>query len=219
LVRNLLGKVKAAARCAALLVCTDGFSAYVKETRQVFREAERTGKAGRPRLIPWPNLMIGQVIKQYAQRRVVGVIRRLAPGSEAAAQVLITQTQGGGGINTAYIERRNATFRERWAGLVRRGRALVRQGATLYYGMYLVGAVYNFCTDHHSLRLPGGVGEPKWVPRTPAMAAGITDHRWTVAELLWHRVPPPRWTPPKRRGRRSAALQRLIARWCPSSTI
>jgi len=219
LVRGLLAKVKAAARCAALLVCTDGFAAYGKEIRRVFREPERTGQAGRPRLAPWPNLMIGQVIKQYAQRRVVGVIQRLVQGSAAAAQVLIAQTQGGGGINTAYIERLNATFRERLASLVRRGRALVRQGTTLYYGMYLVGAVYNFCTDHHSLRLPGGAGGPKWAPRTPAMAAGITDHRWTVAELLWYRVPPPRWTPPKRRGRRSAALQRLIARWCPSSTI
>jgi len=47
----------------------------------------------------------------------------------------------------------------------------------------------------------------------PAMAAGITDHCWTVRELLSVHVPPPRWTPPKRCGRRSRALHRLIERW------
>jgi len=219
LVRNLLAKVKAAACGAVLLFCTDGFAAYPKEARRAFREPEPTGGSGRPRLRPWPHLLIGQVIKQYAQRRVIGVTRRLVQGSEAAAQVMIAQTQGGGGINTSYIERLNATFRERLASLVRRGRALARQEATLYYGMYLVGTVYNFCTHHDSLRRPGGAGEPQWVPRTPAMAAGITDHRWSVAELLWYRVPPPPWRPPKRRGRRSAALKGLIARWCPSSTV
>ena len=50
--------------------------------------------------------------------------------------------------------------------------------------------------------------------QTPAMAAGITDHCWTVRELLSCRVPPPRWTPPKQRGRPSHALKRLMARWC-----
>jgi hypothetical protein len=50
---------------------------------------------------------------------------------------------------------------------------------------------------------------------TPAMASGITDHGGTVRALLSFHVPPPRWTPPKQRGRRSRALQRLIARWYP----
>jgi hypothetical protein len=53
-----------------------------------------------------------------------------------------------------------------------------------------------------------------WVARTPAMAAGITDHCWTVEELLAFRVPLPRWTPPKRRGRPSRATKALIAQWC-----
>jgi hypothetical protein len=47
------------------------------------------------------------------------------------------------------------------------------------------------------------------------MAAGITDHCWTMHELLSFPVPLPRWAPPKRRGCPSQALQRLIARWCP----
>jgi hypothetical protein len=73
--------------------------------------------------------------------------------------------------------------------------------------MYLVGTLYNFCTYHTSLVLANGE------QRTPAMTAGITDHCWTVQELLWTQVPPPRWEPPKQRGRRSKAMQQLIERW------
>ena len=103
--------------------------------------------------------------------------------------------------------RLNATFRERLASLTRRGRALARCTVTLQHGMYLIGTVYNFCTPHTSLAPAGG-------KITPAMAAGITDHRWSVHELLSYHVPPPCWTPPKQRGRPSHALKRLIARWC-----
>jgi hypothetical protein len=139
-------------------------------------------------------------------------------GTITQVQALLQRTKGGGTINTAYIERlaQRATFRSRIAALVRRGRALARQTTTLQRSMYLVGTVYNFCTHHRSLRvaipLPGG--RRHWVPRTPAIAAGITDHRWTVEELLLFRVPLPRWAPPKRRGKRSKATQALVQQWC-----
>ncbi len=87
-------------------------------------------------------------------------------------------------MSSSYIERLNTTFRARLVNLVRRGRALARQASTLYMGMYLMGTVYNFCTYHKRLRLPGIIGEHKWLPRTPAMAVGLTDHCWTVEELL-----------------------------------
>ena len=146
---------------------------------------------------------------------MTGIERRIVQGTLAHVNALIQRTQGGGGINTAYIERLNATFRARLVNLVRRGRALARRDITLYQAAYLMGTIYNFCTDHDSLRLAGIIGGHKWLPRTPAMAAGLADHRWTVKELLSYRVPLPHWTPPKRRGRRSAALKALIARWCP----
>ena len=145
---------------------------------------------------------------------MVAVIHRMAQGSLEAALDQIRRSQGGSKLNTAFIERINATFRSRLARLGRRTRALTRDQRSLTSLMFLMGCVYNFCTDHKSLRLPGIIGGRKWIPRTPAIAAGLTDHRWTVKELLLFRVPPPAWQPPRHRGRRSKAELALIDRWC-----
>src|SRR3954469_14314643 len=207
LTRRLIERVK---RCAAprpLLVCTDGLVSYIRAIRETFREPVHTGQGGRPRLRRWRNILIAQVVKRYERRRVIETERRILDGTPARVETLRRRSQGEGVINTAYIERLNATFRERLAALTRRGRALARHTLTLQHGMYLIGTVYNFCTPHASLCVAGG-------KTTPAMAAGITDHCWSVRELLSYHVPPPRWTPPKQRGRPSYALKRLIERWC-----
>ncbi len=207
LIRRLIERVR---RCAAprpLLVCTDGLCSYIRAIRETFRDPVPTGKGGRPRLRPWRNVLIAQVVKRYERRRVVATERRIVDGTPARVETLRRRSQGGGVINTAYIERLNATFRARLASLTRRGRALARRTLTLQHGMYLIGTVYNFCTPHESLCVAGG-------KQTPAMAAGITNHCWTIRELLAFHVPPPRWTPPKRRGRPSHTLKRLMARWC-----
>jgi transposase-like protein len=217
LLTTLMQRVRACAKCRPLLFCVDGYRAYLPAIRNVFREhLDRRGQPGRALLRPWDGLVIGQMVKQTVQGHVVGVVRNLVQGSEEEVRRLLQRTQGGGVIHTAYIERLNATFRARLCGLVRRGRHLVQQTSTLHTGAYLVGTVYNFCTDHQSLRLPlliGSRGRVHWVRRTPAMAAGMTDHRWTVQELLRYRVPPPRWSPPKRVGRPSKATQQLVAQW------
>jgi len=95
-------------------------------------------------------------------------------------------------LNTAFIERLNATFRQRLTSLVRRTRALARRTTTLEQGMWLVGTLYNCCTPHESLRVRCATTEGRFEQRTPAQAAQITDHRWSVKELLWYRVPPPK---------------------------
>ena len=214
LIRRLIERVRACALPRPMLFCTDGLCSSIRAIRETFREPVHAGALGRPRLRPWRNICIAQVVKRYAQRRVVDVERRIVDGTPARVETLRRRAQGNGVINTAYIERLNATFRERLASLTRRGRALARQMQTLRHGMYLIGTVYNFCTYHESLRLAApGVGRT-CVQRTPAMVAGITDHCWTIQELLSFHVPPPRWSPPKRRGRPSRALQRLIERWC-----
>jgi hypothetical protein len=117
-----------------------------------------------------------------------------------------------GVINTAYIERLNATFRLRLSWLTRRTRTLAQQPETLKAGMFIVGCFYNLCDAHNSLRLRLWVGRSghRWVQRTPAMAAGLTDHIWTVGELLMYKVPLPRWQPPKQRGRPSQATMVIM---------
>src|SRR5262245_51996100 len=207
LIRRVIERVRHCALPRPMLFCTDGLCSYIRAIRETFRDPVRTGAQGRPRLRPWRNVCMAQGVKRYAQRHVVEVERRLIEGTPARVETLRRRSQGGGVINTAYIERLNATFRERLASLTRRGRALARCTLTLQHGMYLIGTVYNFCTPHASLAHAGS-------GTTPAMAAGITDHCWTVQELLSCHVPPPRWAPPARRGRRSQALQRVIARWC-----
>jgi transposase-like protein len=214
LIRRLIERVR---RCAArrpLLVCTDGLVSYIRAIRETFRDPLPTGKGGRPRLRPWHNVLIAQVVKRYERQRVVETERRIIDGTPSRVETLRRRSQGDGVINTAYIERLNATFRERLAPLARRSRALARRTLTLQHGMYLIGTVYNFCTPHASLRLAPSAAGMRGVQRTPAMAAGITDHCWSVHELLSYHVPPPHWTPPKPRGRPSYALQRLIERWC-----
>ena len=210
LLTDLIQRVRRCTLCRPLLFCVDGWRAYLPAIQKVFRESIPTGKLGRPHLRPWDNICIAQMVKQYAHGHVVGVVRRIVQGTTDQVAQLLRQTQGGGVINTAYIERLNATFR---AHLVRRSRGLARQNTTLHHGLYLIGTVYNFCTPHQSLRLQGIVGGHKWLSRTPAMAARITDHRWTMLELLSYRVPLPRWTPPKRRGRVPNATKQLILQW------
>lgn len=145
LITALVRLIWACALRSAVLVCADGLASYVTAFRRVWRRPERTGQPGLPRLRPVPGLLIGQVIKQYAQRRVVGVTQRVVQGTAAGIATVLQATGTGTGINTAYIERLNATFRSALVPLVRRGRALARQEALLTAGMYLVGRAYNFC--------------------------------------------------------------------------
>lgn len=187
LVFALALQVKACALCRPLLLCFDGFVAYVKAFQHAFRSPCPTGQRGRPSLVAWPNILLGQVVKQYEKRRVVAVQRNLVQGDKQMASTLIAQSQGQGVLNTAFIERLNATFRAKMNSLVRRGRSLARTIEKLEASLYLVGCVYNFCTWHQSLRLPlylGTSARRRWVQRTPAMAAGLTTRQWTLIELL-----------------------------------
>lgn len=200
----LVAQVVKIALCRPMVWAMDGLVAYVGVIQRAFRTPLRTGQCGAPRKIAWPNIGIVQVIK----RRTAGQLqieRRVAQGDPTLVQAVIDTSQGGsGGVNTAFIERLNATFRQCLACLGRRSRALARTLPTLEQGMFLVGCLYNFCTPHDSLRLPlhiGRYGRRRWVHRTPAIAAGLTDHIWSVDELLTFKVPPPPFVPPKRRGR------------------
>jgi transposase-like protein len=217
LIQSLVDKVHALALCRPLLLVADGLVSYVTAFRMAFRSKvpHWRGEMGRCKLVSWPGIAIVQVVKQ----RVEGVLtidRRIVQGSQEMVEHLIKATQNGKGvINTAFIERLNATFRQRLNNLVRRTRTLARRSETLVAGMYIVGCFYNLCDYHHSLRLKLSVGSfgHHWVQRTPAIAAKLTDHQWSYAELFAFKVPPPRWCPPVQRGRLSHRMLALAHSW------
>jgi hypothetical protein len=216
LIQALADKVKQMALCRPLLLAVDGLASYVSAFRNAFRSKlpRSAGETGRCQMVAWQDIAIVQVVKQRVEG-VLHVERRIVQGAKDWVERLIQITQGKGVINTAFIERLNATFRQRISALTRRTRNLAQQAETLVAGMYLVGCFYNFCDFHKSLRLKLSVGSfrHRWVQRTPAIAAGLTDHQWTPAELFLFKVPPPRWKLPKQRGRPSIAMLQLAQQW------
>jgi hypothetical protein len=202
LIRRLVALVVALVLCRPVLLAADGFASYVRAFQAGFRSPLPSTGRGRPRLRPWDEIAMVQVVK-HRTTAALTVQRRIVQGSSALVERLLRTTQGGGQINTASIERLNATFRQRLASLTRRSRALARQPQTLSAGMFLIGTVYNFCAYHESLALELLISprRRRWLRRTPTLAAGLTDHCWTVAELLRFKIPPSAYVPPKPRGR------------------
>lgn len=182
LIRELLRRVCRCGPVEKILLVTDGLSGYKSQALKVFRHPLHTGKVGRPKLVLSTGVMIARVVKRCQRRRVVEVIRSVVAGSETEVicRVISSQRSMAALINTAYIERLNATFRARLAALARRSRAGAHKRSTLEAGMWLVGTTYNLVLRHCSLA----------EGTTPAMAAGLTDHRWSMEELLGFQVPP-----------------------------
>ena len=198
----LVQRVRSCGRSLAILVGVAGLASYVTACLHVVRDPGRTGRRGRPRLVLEKGLLLGQVVKRYVRRRGVSVERRGVRGTAKAIAARLAASGGGPGSNTADLERLNATVRASLAPLVRRGRAIAHTEAFLTAGRWLVGWAYNFCWLHQSLRLAAPAGAPwQWQACTPAMAAGLTDHRWTMRELMRSQVPLPPWVAPKRQGR------------------
>jgi IS1 family transposase len=159
------------------------------------------GPIPKPRWMPLPQLLYAQVVKTVRRRRLVRISRRVVFGTlEAVEQVLAAY---GWQINTAFIERVNLSIRQHVAAVGRRVATLCKGEEGLHQQLALYHIYYNFCLPHASLHqaLPqpeptNGTGSAKqWWPQTPAMAAGLTDHVWTLREVLWYRVPP--WPQPQ----------------------
>ena len=172
---RLLQRVR---RCACgasqLLICVDGWMCY---PAAIFRAFSSQVKKG---IRVWPQLIIGQVIKTQKHYHLESVKQTLLCGDEKGLKACLEQSQGGTQINTAYIERLNGTMRERLASLTRKCRHANWHLSAFQWGMYLIGCTYNFCWSHHHLE------------QTPAMAAGLSDHVWSLREVLTYKVPPDR---------------------------
>jgi IS1 family transposase len=190
--------------CVPLFV-TDGLKDYATALLTHFgqwRQPERRQDKGprpKPRWMPLPALRYAQVVKSYRRRRIVGVTHRVVFGTQLAIEQVLAAC--GWTINTAFIERLNLDIRQRVAAVGRRVNTLCRGEESLRDQMVLFQTYHNFVVPHASLRQPLPVAEATiggsakvWQPCTPAMAAGVTDHVWTLREVLLFRVPP--WPQP-----------------------
>jgi hypothetical protein len=197
--RAFLAKFKARTDGRAPFFTSDQLPAYVGALIASYSTPEpppaRRGP-GRPRKEPRrlvdAELRYAQVEKRRAGGRVVEVRRQILFGSEGDL-IRIMQADGcGSRINTAYVERDNLTSRQSNGRLVRKTLSHSKRKDYLQFHIDFEDAIYNFVRPHSGLRLrlrrPGPHGR-RWTARTPAMAAGLTDHIWSLDELL-------RWCPP-----------------------
>ena len=147
--------------------------------------ARRRGP-GRPRQHPRrvldPTLPYAQLDKHRAGRRIVAGYRRIVCGSTA----VIPEMVGDQPINTSYGERDNLTSRQSHSRLVRKALSHSKKDYYLQRHLDLEDAMFNFVRPHQALHVPLSrpIHSRKWQQRTPAMAAGLTDHIWTLEQLL-----------------------------------
>ncbi len=162
----------------------------------------RNGRRGRfPKLrrVPSPDLCYAVVVKERENGRVVDVTTRIVYGTTEQVETALHTSPVSSTINTYGVERNNLTVRQHSRRMGRKVNAFSKDPDYLEYQLTLVFAYYHFVVPHRGLRqrlrrtLPtkGRQGSrKKWRPVTPAMAAGLTDHVWTMDELLSFRVPP-----------------------------
>src|SRR5215813_3892160 len=192
--------------CVPLLL-TDGLKddatallTHCGQWRHPARRQER-GPMPKPRWRPLPALLYAPGVKSYRRRRLVGVRHRVVFGTRLAIEEVLARC--GWTINTAFVERLNLDIRQCVAAIGRRVNTLCQGEASLQDQLALFQVYHNFVVPHASLRqrLPdpevtNGHGSARlWRPCTPAMAAGLTDHVWTLTEVLFYRVPP--WPQPQ----------------------
>src|SRR5215510_1377776 len=190
------------ARDCVPLFLTDGLKDYGTALLTHFghwthpARRQATGPRPKPRWMPLPELLYAQVVKSYRRRRIVDVQHRVVFGTRLAIEQVLAAC--GWTINTAFVERLNLDICQRVAAIGRRVNTLCQGEAGLRDQLALFQTYHNFVLPHASLRqallIPeatNGRGSAKvWRPCTPAMAAGLTDHVWTLREVLLFRVPP-----------------------------
>jgi IS1 family transposase len=168
------------------LITSDEYPPYkqaILESLGERRTPRRTGKRGRPkkpRYRPKPDLVYATVHKTRVKGRVKKIDYRIVFGTEEQVKSALEQSRCSRKINTSFIERQNGTDRNRCSRKVRKSYCFSKDwdvhGAATCFSLYS----YNFCWAVRTLRRPDGLpGEC-----TPAMAAKLTDHVWTIKEWL-----------------------------------
>lgn len=144
-----------------------------------------TGKPGRPRKPIrhlHPELLYATVHKTRANGRIIKVERRIVFGQEQDIQKVLERSPVSHTVNTAFVERNNLNPRQHSRRLTRKTNGFSKEKRNLEAQVLLVMAYCNLVRPHCSLKIKGK-GE-----RTPAMAAKLTDHKWSMSEILTYRV-------------------------------
>jgi IS1 family transposase len=173
------------------LITTDGYPAYEAAILEAYGETitpPRTGKRGRP-LSPYKvapkGLTYAVVEKTRAKGRVVSIATRVVFGTVAAVVAALGLSRVSTAINTSFVERQNGTDRHRNARKARKTYRFSKDWRFHEAVTYLTLYAYNFCWPVRTLATRDDEGFRQ--PRSPAMAAGLADHVWTMAE--WFSMP------------------------------
>ena len=170
------------------------------QTYGTWVQPPRQGARGRyplPRLVPAADLLYAQVVKVRENGRLKEVKTKIIFGTPEAIAAQLARSSVSEAINTSFVERDNLTQRQSNRRLTRKTNGFSKELIWFEKQLWLSMAYYHFVLPHHSLRQPLETPEPtrgagslkRWKPMTPAMAAGITEHVWSTAELLSYRVP------------------------------
>lgn len=169
------------------LITTDKYPPYKDAILEAFGTTvtpPSTGERGRPRkpyLAPPPGLTYAMVKKTLKKGHISKVETLIVFGNEGTAGEALKESKVSKKINTSFIERQNGTDRNRNSRKARKTLCFSKDktfhDAMTYFIMYS----YNFCWPVRTLRIQTEWGE-RSVPRTPAMAAGLADHIWTIHE-------------------------------------
>jgi IS1 family transposase/transposase-like protein len=182
------------------LFTSDGLNCYFYALTAHFGQWREVGRRGR-KVLRWrvaADLIYGQVKKSYRRRRLIRVSPVMRLGTEAALKAALQGMGLSGRLNTAFIERVNLTVRHGIAALARRTWATAQQSPQLLAHLEWWRAYYHFVRPHQSLRVAlvqprergGKLVAQRYRQRTPAMAAGRTNRRWTAREVLCHPLSP-----------------------------
>ena len=203
--RKLVFRLKSATDGHIPFFTSDELPHYADALLEVYGVLEtppRQGNRGRyplPRKSPPPDLCYAVVVKEREKGRVVNVTTRIVYGNEQQVLAALEASPVSTTINTYGVERNNLTIRQHSRRMGRKVNAFSKERDYLEYQLTLAFAYYHFIMPHRGLRqrLPEPIqtkgpraSYKKWKPVTPAMAAGLTDHIWSMNELLSFRVPP-----------------------------
>jgi IS1 family transposase len=170
------------------LMTTDGYPAYEEAILAAYGEMitpPRTGKRGRPKApykVAPAGLTYAMVEKTREKGRVVSIATRVVFGTMAAVEAALRMSSASRAINTSFVERQNGTDRHRNARKVRKTYRFSKDWRYHESVTYLTMYVYNFCWPVRTLRVKDEEGH--WQKRSPAMAAGLADHVWSIPEWL-----------------------------------